>query len=201
MRIAVDKNQVQKGSHARSNGYNHRRLRDMGHELVPIPLPYGDYCLVTEDVQETIERRGSKLKKADLVGDIKVAVDRKNSIDEICGNVCSTTRGHERFRDECILAQKCGCKFVILVEDDEVKSLNDLERWVNPREKKYFVMKARQDKGCKLKYPLSKQPPASGKTLAKALRTMETKYGVTFLFCKPKDAARVIVELLRRGNA
>lgn len=91
MRIAVDKNQLQKGSHSRSNGYNHRRLRDMGHELVPIPLPYGDYCLVTEDVQETIERRGSKLKKADLVGDIKVAVDRKNSIDEICGNVCSTT--------------------------------------------------------------------------------------------------------------
>ena len=89
MRIAVDKNQVQKGSHARSNGYNHRRLRDMGHELVPIPLPFSDYCIITEQMQETIDRRGAKLKKADLVGDIKVAVDRKNSIDEICGNVCS----------------------------------------------------------------------------------------------------------------
>ena len=196
MRIAVDKNQVQKGSHARSNGYNHRRLRDMGHELVPIPLPYGDYCLVTEDVQETIDRRGAKLKKADLVGDIKVAVDRKNSIDEICGNVCSTTRGHERFRDECILAQKCGCKFYVLVEDEKIKNLDDLEHWVNPREKKYFVMKARQDKGCKLKYPLPKQPPASGKTLAKALRTMQEKYGIEVVFAKPKDAARVMVELL-----
>ena len=146
MRIAVDKNQVQKGSHARSNRYNHRMLERMGHELVPIPLPFSDYCIITDQMQETIDRRGAKLKKADLVGDIKVAVDRKNSIDEICGNVCSTTRGHERFRDECILAQKCGCKFVILVEDDEVKSLDDLERWVNPREKKYFVMKARQVK-------------------------------------------------------
>ena len=196
MRIAVDKNQVQKGSHARSNGYNHRRLRDMGHELVPIPLPFGDYAELTEEMQETIDRRGAKLKKADLVGDIKVAVDRKNSIDEICGNVCSTTKAHERFRDECILAQKCGCKFVILVEDDEVKSLDDLERWVNPREKKYFVMKARQDKGCKLKYPLPKQPPASGKKLAKALRTMREKYGIEVVFAKPKDAARVMVELL-----
>jgi len=55
-------------------------------------------------------------------------------------------------------------------------------------------------KGYKLKYPIAKQPPASGKTLAKALRTMETKYGVTFLFCKPKDAAARIVEILKGGN-
>lgn len=198
MKIGVDKNQLQKGTHAKSNAYNHRAFERMGHELVPIPMPYGDYCLVTEQMQETIDRRGAKLKKADLVGDIKVAVDRKNSIDEICGNVCSTTASHERFRDECILAQKCGCKFVILVEDDEVKSLDDLERWVNPREKKYFIMKARRDKGCKLKYPLPKQPPASGKTLAKALRTMKEKYGIEVVFAKPKDASKTMIEVLTK---
>ena len=196
MKIAVDKNQVQKGSHARSNGYNHRRLRDMGHELVPLPLPYGDYCLVNADILETIARRGTKLNKKDLDVDIKVAVDRKNSIDEICGNVCSKTSAHERFRNECIDARKHGCKLYILVEDEKVTSLDDLEHWVNPREKKYFVMKARQDKGYKLKYPLPKQPPASGKTLAKALRTMQEKYGIEVVFAKPKDAARVMVELL-----
>ena len=197
MKIAVDKNQVQKGSHARSNGYNHRRLRDMGHELVPIPLPYGDYCLVTEDVQETIERRGSKLKKADLVGDIKVAVDRKNSIDEICGNICSSTRAHERFRDEVILAQKCGCKFYVLIEDKTVTDIDSLEKWENPRAKRYFIMKAREAKGYKLGVKLAKQPPASGKTLAKAMRTMNEKYGVEFVFCKPEDAAQRIVDLLQ----
>ena len=147
-------------------------------------------------MQETIDRRGGKLKKADLAADIKIAVDRKNSIDEICGNVCSTAEAHERFRDEVILAQKHGCKFYVLIEDESVTSLDDLEKWENPREKKYFVMKARMAKGFKLKYPIAKQPPASGKTLAKALRTMETKYGVTFLFCKPKDAAVRIVEIL-----
>ena len=196
MKIGVDKNQLQKGSHAKSNAYNHRMMERAGHELIALPLQFGDYCEVTEEMQETIDRRGDKLKKADLVGDIKIAVDRKNSIDEICGNVCSTTSAHERFRDEVILAQKCGCKFYVLIEDDKVTSLDDLEKWQNPREKKYFYYKALMAQGKKLRMILPKQPPASGKKLAKALRTMETKYGVKFLFCKPKDAAQRIVEIL-----
>ena len=200
MKIAVDKNQLQKGSHAQSNAYNHRMMERAGHELIALPLPYADYAEVTAEMQETIDRRGDKLKKADLVGDIKIAVDRKNSIDEICGNVCSTTSAHERFRDEVILAQKCGCKFYVLIEDDKVTSLDDLEHWENPREKKYFYYKALMAQGKKLRMILPKQPPASGKTLAKALRTMETKYGVKFLFCKPKDAAARIVELLTNGE-
>ena len=200
MKIAVDRNQLQKGSHAQSNAYNHRMMERAGHELVALPLPYSDYCEVTEEMQETIDRRGDKLKKADLVGDIKIAVDRKNSIDEICGNVCSTTKAHERFRDEVILAQKCGCKFYVLIEDEKVTSLDDLEKWQNPREKKYFYYKALMAQGKKLRMILPKQPPASGKKLAKALRTMETKYGVKFLFCKPKDAAERIVKLLKNGE-
>ena len=196
MKIGVDKNQLQKGSHAKSNAYNHRMMERAGHELIALPLQFGDYCEVTEEMQETIDRRGDKLKKADLVGDIKIAVDRKNSIDEICGNVCSTTSAHERFRDEVILAQKCGCKFYVLIEDDKVTSLDDLEKWENPREKKYFYYKALMAQGKKLRMILPKQPPESGKKLAKALRTMETKYGVKFLFCKPKDAAERIVEIL-----
>ena len=198
MKIAVDKNQLQKGSHAQSNAYNHRMMERAGHTLIALPLPFGDYAEVTEEMQRGIERRGDRLKKIDLVGDIKIAVDRKNSIDEICGNVCSTTKAHERFRDEVILAQKCGCKFYVLIEDEKVTSLDDLEHWQNPREKKYFYYKALMAQGKKLRMILPKQPPASGKTLAKALRTMETKYGVKFLFCKPKDAAERIVELLTK---
>ena len=198
MKIAVDKNQLQKGSHAQSNAYNHRMMERAGHTLVALPLPFGDYAELTEEMQRGIERRGDRLKKIDLVGDIKIAVDRKNSIDEICGNVCSTTKAHERFRDEVILAQKCGCKFYVLIEDEKVTNLDDLEKWENPREKKYFYYKALMAQGKKLRMILPKQPPASGKKLAKALRTMETKYGVKFLFCKPKDAAQRIVELLTK---
>ena len=200
MKIAVDKNQLQKGSHAQSNAYNHRMMERAGHTLVALPLPFGDYAELTEEMQRGIERRGDRLKKIDLVGDIKIAVDRKNSIDEICGNVCSTTSAHERFRDEVILAQKCGCKFYVLIEDEKVTSLDDLEHWQNPREKKYFYYKALMAQGKKLRMILPKQPPASGKKLAKALRTMETKYGVEFVFCKPEDAAQRIVELLTKGE-
>lgn len=199
MKIGVDKNQLS-GTHYRSNFHNHRAMAADGHTLIPIPLPYGDYCQITDDAQETIDRRGDKLKKADLVGDIKVAVDRKNSIDEICGNICSSTRAHERFRDEVILAQKCGCKFYVLIEDETVRNLEDLEKWENPRAKTYFIKKARAAKGYKLKTSLPKQPPASGKTLAKALRTMMDKYGFEVVFVKPKDAGMKIVELLGKDQ-
>ena len=200
MKIAVDKNQLQKGSHEKSNAYNHLILERMGHELIGVKMPYGDYAEYTESVHEVIERRGNKYTKMDLAPRVRIAVDRKNSIGEICGNVSSKSAEHGRFRDECIRAQDNGCRFYVLIEDEKVKNLDDLEKWENPREKKYFVMKARQAKGYKIKYPIAKQPPASGKKLAKALRTMETKYGVEFVFCKPEDAAQRIVELLTKGE-
>ena len=109
-------------------------------------------------------------------------------------------KGTQPIPKECVRARNNGCRFIVLIEDDTVGSLDELEKWDNPRAKKYFIQKARQAKGYKLKYPLAKQPPASGKTLAKALRTMTEKYGVEFVFCKPEDAAQRIVEILKGGN-
>jgi len=201
MKIAVDKNQLQKGSHAQSNAYNHRMMERMGHELIGVKMPYGDYAEYTESVHEVIERRGDKYTKMDLAPRVRIAIDRKNSISEICGNVTSKSSEHGRFRDECIRAQDNGCRFYVLIEDEKIKNLDDLEKWENPRIKPYFWKKAKVDKGLLPKTSLKqKQPPASGKKLAKALRTMEEKYGVTFLFCKPKDAAARIVEILKGGN-
>ena len=200
MKIAVDRNQVQAGSHYKSNFRNHRALAKMGHELVITVLPYGDYCEVTSRIEEMMGYCDGEPEKIDLAGCYEVAIDRKNSIDEVCGNVCSATKEHNRFRKECVRARNNGCRFIVLIEDDTVGSLDELEKWENPRAKKYFIQKARQAKGYKLKYPLAKQPPASGKTLAKALRTMTEKYGVEFVFCKPEDAAQRIVEILKGGN-
>lgn len=39
-----------------------------------------------------------------------------------------------------------------------------------------------------------------GETLAKAIETMEQKYGVKFLFCKPEEAGAMILKLLEVGN-
>ena len=43
---------------------------------------------------------------------------------------------------------------------------------------------------------LPKTPPTSGQTLAKALLTMQKKYGVEFLFCRPEEAGAKVLELL-----
>lgn len=196
MKIAGDKNQFT-GSHAKSNANLHKQIVEMGHELLPVALPYGDYVQVTEQMQETIDRRGSKLKKADLVGDIKISVDRKNSIDELCGNICG--KQHARFRDELILAQKCGCQLYIMVENREgIRETRDLFRWRNPRAYRYYKIRKAHEYGRMMDVPLPKAPPTDGQTLAKAVLTMELKYGVKMVYVSPEEAGKKLVELLSR---
>lgn len=194
MKIAADKNQFA-GSHGISNAKKHIQIeRDLGHELIGIPLPFGDYCLITDEMKETISRRGAKLKKQDLVGDIKVSVDSKKDLLEVCGNICSGSHG--RFRDEVILAQKCGCKLYILVEEPKIKSIDDVFRWQNPRAHRYNKIKYMQGIGKWEEVKLPKKPPTSGETLAKSMITMQLKYGVEFLFTSPQEAGKKIIELL-----
>lgn len=186
MIIAVDKNQCS-GVHLKSNSRNHDRLLNAGHKLYQLPLPYGDYIQITPQIEEIIRRRGTKLGKADLMGAIKISVDRKASISEICGNVCG--KAHERFQNELIKAQQCGCKMYILVEDDSASEVRDVFKWVNPRSKMYYINRARGRK-------VASKPPTNGQTIAKAMMTIEYKYGCKFVFCKPSEAAEKIVELL-----
>lgn len=186
--IAVDKNQCT-GAHLRSNSRNHDRLLKAGHMLYQLPLPYGDYIQITPQIEEIIRRRGTKLGKADLMGAIKISVDRKASLSEICGNICGGKTAHERFQNELIKAQQCGCKMYILVEDDSAGEVRDVFKWVNPRAKMYHINKARGRK-------VPSKPPTNGQTIAKAMMTMEYKYGCKFVFCKPSEAAEKIVELL-----
>jgi ribosome-associated protein len=174
--------------------------QQQGIEVEKLPLPVGDYILVDERVQDVLDRkakRGMAVKKMDFLGSYKVCVDTKESITEICGNVCG--KSHARFRDECILAQNNGIQLYILVENEgkrirgdiwnkTITRLEDLHSWVNPR---LFVMK-----NGKQVYPTA----TKGATLQKACETMEKKYGVKFLFCSKKDAGRIVVELLTKGE-
>lgn len=87
-------------------------------------------------------------------------------------------------------------KLYILVENKEnVKSIDDLESWDNPRSRmQKWVTTPSGERRKVLKYPTA----TSGETLAKALRTMEKRYGVKFLFCRSEDAGEKIVSLLTR---
>lgn len=188
MVIAGDKNQFA-GTHGKSNAKKHTALRNLGVELIELPLPVGDYVLVDDKVQEVLDRkakRGIAVKKMDLIGAYKTAVDSKASIQELAGNICG--KDHERIRDEMQLAKNNGIKLIYLIEDDQIDSLENLHKWANPR---LFIKK----RG-KQMFPNA----VRGVTLMKACMTCRAKYGCEFVFCKPKDAATKIVEILTGGE-
>lgn len=88
-------------------------------------------------------------------------------------------------------------KLYVLVENrDGVKSIDDVFRWQNPRMHRYNKIAYMHNLGKWLNVPLPKAKPTSGETLAKAMLTMQLKYGVEFLFCRPEEAGARILELL-----
>ena len=104
-----------------------------------------------------------------------VAVDRKQNLSEVCGNVCQQ---HERFKAELLRAQEAGIKLYILIEHGkDIKSLDDVKNWVNPR--------------------LKQSPKAlTGEKLYKIMKTQEERYGITYLFCTKEETGEKIIELL-----
>lgn len=170
-------------------------------DVMRMPLPVGDYVLANESVMDVIARkkmRGIEPKKMDFLGSYKVCVDSKFDIQELISDICG--KQHDRFRDECILAQNNGIKLYILVENKgglirrttianpTIRKLSDLHSWKNPR---LFIRR-----NGKQVYPTATR----GITLQKACYTMEKKYGVSFLFCTPEESAVRIMELLGGKN-
>lgn len=193
MLIVEDKGQ-QVGKHE----MKHRWFDCHEVEILQAPLPVGDYVLANDKVLDVIQRktrRNLELKKMDFLGSYKIAVDTKRDMQEIAGNICG--RQHARFRDECILALNNGIRLYILIEnEDEIRSLADVSGWQNPRLKRYEDVRHMHSIGRWQSIALPKARPASGETLMKAMQTMREKYGVEFLFCRPEEAGKKIVELL-----
>ena len=173
-----------------------------GIEVVRAPLPVGDYIIANEkamDVLKRMEKRTVRPKKMDFLGTYSVAVDTKENVGEIVNNICG--KSHDRFRDECVLAQNNGVQLYILVEnEDRVTCIRDLFKWQNPRLHNYNKIKYMHGLGKWQHIKLPKRPPTKGETLAKAMITMEKEYGVRFIFCHPDEAGARVVELLEGEN-
>lgn len=173
-----------------------------GIEVMRVPLPVGDYIVADERTMDVLERkakRGKKPKKLDFLGTYSMAVDTKENIGEIVNNICG--KAHDRFRDECILAQNNGVLLYILVEnEDGVTCLEDLKQWQNPRLQRYEKIQQMHNLGKWLRVKLPMKPPTSGITLAKCMITMEKKYGVKFLFCTPSEAGEKVFRLLENDT-
>lgn len=130
----------------------------------------------------------------------RVIVDRKQNLTEVCSNL---TQQHDRFRREALKAQELGIKLIILVEDGtKVKSLGDVEKWINPRRyqycRKYGIP---TDGGIENNIWLFEQhggqkQPTPGPRLAKMMHTMSEKYGIQWEFCCKNDTGKRIIELL-----
>ena len=132
-------------------------------------------------LKEEFKARGYKIKddKPMTYGDycmppnLSVLIDTKYCIQEIVGNV---TQQHVRFRN--------------------VKCIEDLNKWENPRIKTWAIQRNRARRTGR---PYPKQPPTSGKQLAKILTTMQNEYGAIFDFCKKSECADRIIEILTEG--
>lgn len=131
-------------------------------DVIRCKLPFGDYAPVPP-----------------------VAIDTKENMDEIAGNICG--KEHKRFINECKAAKAAGCKLIILVENDVgITDISDVHTWINPR--------VVYSPNC-----------VQGARLQKAMETISERYGVTFLFCTPENAGQIITEILDeysfgRGN-
>lgn len=134
-----------------------------------------------EHVQRYFDSQGIKTVRSKcVVGDYvnlenpMVIIDRKQSLQEVAGNVCQQ---HNRFVRELELAKELGYKMIVLIEESNIKSLGEVPQWYNWRRKK--------------------NPRAiNGKTLFRIMCTMQEKYDVNWLFTTKQNCGKRMVELL-----
>ena len=135
--------------------------------------------IIKEFDKQGVTHFSSKLYVGDYVNleNSFLVVDRKQNLLEVCSNVCQQ---HKRFVNEIKRAKAAGIKIIFLVEHGKnIKSLEDVKNWVNPR--------------------LKESPLAvSGERLYKILSTLERRYGVEFRFCDKRNTGKKIIEILGR---
>ena len=137
------------------------------------------------NIQAYCKQTGIKIVRTKLlVGDYMLAgpggggisVDTKTlGIPEIASNCFQE---HERFRSMCQLAQSCGIRLIVLVE--EVPPEGEVRNWVSPLDR-YGKPKYKFDPG----------------TLQKVMETMTERYGVQFRFCDGRSTGKVLLEYLK----
>lgn len=124
-------------------------------------------------VKNGIQIVRSKLPVGDFarLDNLTTIVDTKKGVLELVNNICG--KSHARFRNECLMAQKCGIKLIFLIE--EKFTYETLKEWTSKRTK------------------------VTGETLVKAMMTMHNRYGVDFMFCDKKDAGECVLKILNKG--
>ena len=158
-----------------------------------------------ENISSWCEQNGVILRRQKLnVGDYqlppKIAVDTKAGLAEIYSDIVSD---HERFKKECLRAQEDGITLVFLIEDENIKSMEEAKQWVNPRITQYereYGLILRAKKVGKMKDYKIPRPPVSSERLVGMMDAMSLKYGVRWVFCHPDDTGEVVLRILTSGE-
>lgn len=129
-------------------------------------------------IREYLERHAvpyvvQKLDVGDYaLTDGKIAVDRKQNLDEVAKNLLNRADS-ARFWREIRRAHDQAIKLVVLVEHGPtIKSIRDVGKWRSP------------------------WSGVSGRLVADAMCRAEFAYGVRWCFCSKKSTARRILEIL-----
>ncbi len=152
-------------------------------------------------IVKTFDESGVKYFSSKLlVGDYmsldnpRLIIDRKQNLQELCGNVCQQ---HERFKRELLRAMDAGIQLIILVEHGQsINNIEDVYFWKNPRK---HEVRFRTVNGKRERYVVSAKA-VDGDQLYKSLCTIRDRYNVRFEFCEKKDTGKKIIELLGRKD-
>ena len=121
-----------------------------------------------------------------LLNDQSLCIDVKQGLSEVYSNL---VQDHERFRRELIRARDAGIKLIVLVEEPNIRTLEDVQCWVNPRS---IIYQKKADQGI----ATQKAPPISSKRLYTIMRTMTENYGCNWVFCSKQSTGEMILKLL-----
>jgi len=156
--ILLEDTRQQAGKHKNIHAY----CKEKGIEVIRSKLLIGDYMLAGE---------------GGIKGDI--SVDTKYGVPEIAMDIFQC---HERTRNQCETAQRCGVQLIFLIE--EVLPGGRLDNWRSPMGKDGL--------------PRYKFDPV---ILRKAMITMQEKYGVKFRFCDGRSTGKYLIEYLKGERA
>lgn len=152
--------------------------------------------ILSEFEKHGIQSISSKLYVGDYMSldNPRLIIDRKQNLQELCGNVCQQ---HERFKRELLRAMDAGIQLIILVEHGQgINNIEDVYFWKNPRK---HEVRFRTVNGKRERYVVSTKA-VDGNQLYKSLCTIRDRYNVRFEFCEKKDTGKKIIELLGRKD-
>lgn len=168
-----------------------------------------------DNIRQYMEAEGIKLIRSKLLcGDYalptlqNICIDTKQNMLEVYNNIVgdredrNRSKGESpRFHRECQLAHEVGIHLVILIEDPDVKCLDEVKDWQNPRSDDFDFIKAGRAHGWFSGKEYQSKPPMASESLQKAMKTMSDRYGVEWIFCRPAQTGAYIEAILTKGIA